>query len=853
MARFYTLILLLLLAGNCKLFATHIVGGEFELVHLEGYNYQVRLNQYFDHIHGNPGAEDEYLVAYIYSKKSNNYLEYVVMYNTGSEFVPYTNPDCRKPGIDLRTRKITYSRDIYLSPYVYTDPEGYYIVWERCCRNSIINNIQEPEKSGQAFYLEFPPVLKNNEPFENSSPILFPALSDYAVVNQLYYVDFGGHDPDGDSLAYSLATPLRGNSSPEIPVPNASPAPYKEVVWENGFDTDNMIPGARALTVDIEGNITVIPEDTGLYVFSIKCEEYRDGKKIGEVVRDFQLLVVDIEVGNNPEIQARNPENTDFIKKDQVIHFDAEDVKCFQLWITDPDEYENITVKAIPVNFTAELGEIFSETSGITKNADDVLKIDVCLPNCAYKVNEPFYIDFVAMDDACSLPLMDTVRVAFTIEPEPNQEPVFTEPLQDAISAKVSPGGTFELLLSGRDDDEDVLALKVHPKDFKLEDYGMTFTEIYNDQGSVEAVFNFNPDCDIHDFSLLSNFILDFVLEDVSDCKATGKDIIRLDLSVDFPKENKPVVSSDLKKLHIISSPGETIQFNVFGNDEDVDLINLRGYGADFAFSTYNMQFENKTGNGSLTSLFSWNTSCENLKNKDDFNLKFVVDDRGSCKKSTYDTLSVRIQIIAPENMAPVVSIDDMQVPVLNVLPGKRLEVKVVGFDSDNDSILLRMQDHKYFENLGFEFNEVEGIGKVSSVFIWTPECLSLEDGLKVMNHEFNFIVSDKRCLNAKSDTITLKVNIEDIEYNLDEFKPYNVFTPNNDQVNDFFELENLPPDNCENQFVAINIFNRWGKMVYYNDERNFRWDGKGFSTGVYYYVLKFSNYDFKGTVSLLE
>ena len=43
----------------------------------------------------------------------------------------------------------------------------------------------------------------------------------------------------------------------------------------------------------MRGSITVTPTEVGLYVFSVKADEYRDGVKIAEARRDFQMLVVD--------------------------------------------------------------------------------------------------------------------------------------------------------------------------------------------------------------------------------------------------------------------------------------------------------------------------------------------------------------------------------------------------------------------------------------------------------------------------------------------------------------------------------------------------------------------------------
>ena len=75
------------------------------------------------------------------------------------------------------------------------------------------------QSAGQTFYLEFPPVIKDGQPFINSSPSLFPPLNDYACPRKPYYVDFAGVDDDGDSLVYSLVTPLSTHSSDPFPPP----------------------------------------------------------------------------------------------------------------------------------------------------------------------------------------------------------------------------------------------------------------------------------------------------------------------------------------------------------------------------------------------------------------------------------------------------------------------------------------------------------------------------------------------------------------------------------------------------------------------------------------------------------
>ena len=71
--------------------------------------------------------------------------------------------------------------------------------------------------------------------------------------------------------------------------------------------------------------------------------------------------------------------------------------------------------------------------------------------------------------------------------------------------------------------------------------------------------------------------------------------------------------------------------------------------------------------------------------------------------------------------------------------------------------------------------------------------------------------------------------------------KTINVFTPNNDGVNDFFKLEGL--SKCGD--AEIIIYNRWGQEIFKSVDKDFKWDGKTLngesaSEGVYFYLGSF-------------
>ncbi|WP_170172559.1 T9SS type B sorting domain-containing protein [Hymenobacter rigui] len=63
-----------------------------------------------------------------------------------------------------------------------------------------------------------------------------------------------------------------------------------------------------------------------------------------------------------------------------------------------------------------------------------------------------------------------------------------------------------------------------------------------------------------------------------------------------------------------------------------------------------------------------------------------------------------------------------------------------------------------------------------------------------------------------------------------------NVFTPNADQVNDVFELQ-LPYART----FHLQIFDRWGRLLFTSRQYGTFWDGQGVAGGVYYYLVKYT------------
>lgn len=848
--RFYFLVALIIIL-EFPVKATHIVGGEFELEHLEGYNYELRLIQYFDDYYGNKGAEDQLISASIFQKSNNSFVESITLNNTGSTAVEYTNMECAIG--ELITRKIIYKTNLYLDPTIYNHPEGYYVVWERCCRNNVIDNIVAPEAAGQSFYLEFPPVIKNGEQFINSSPQLFPPLSDYGCVGQYYYVDFTGTDADNDSLAYTLVDPIRGFSSQAQPAPPPSPAPYPKVNWVNGISTNNMVPGNPSLQITEKGLLTVTPSQAGLFVFSVKCEEFRDGTKIGEVVRDFQMLVIDCPpAGNKPELFVKIKGEDNFYNN-QVISFSENQPKCIQVFVKDADPMERIKFRIAPVNFNGERN-IFPRQQGVINGANDTLVMDLCFPECALSDDEIAVFDLIAMDDQCSQPLMDSVRLRINQIDTYNQQPFFTN---NDLEVTIDEGENYNFTVTARDNDLDSIALNLVPVGFDLTQYGITFVPVKVENGLVQYQFAFDASCGQYDFKQNDVFEVNFLANDFNQCNNGQYDTLTLKINVNLPVNTSPSISLNPAETELSVRIDQSIIFDVLGNDLDNDLITLSAFGVGFDMQSVGMVFNGSSGFGSTQSRFTWRLNCEqiNLASKDEYKVVFQVEDKDDCLLISPDTISVNITARPPRNERPQVFTEIQPFRTISINPGDSLNFAVLAVDNDGDNLTLDLKDLELLSNqYGFEFEPISGGSRVITDFSWLPSCdlLAQGGGPRVIN--LKFFATDDKCFNNRADTTTVEVILADRAGKYDAFDPINVFTPNGDDINEFFFLDDLPIDNCRAEFIDINIFNRWGKPLFYSKSRDFAWNGDQAPSGVYYYVIQYTNdLVYKGTVSIIR
>ncbi len=901
MKRFFLTLLLLI---SFPLIASHIVGGEFELIHISGNTYRLNLIIYFDQINGAAGAKDPSATVTIYRKRDNVLMGTVLLSLNTETNVPYTQPECSNG--EIVTSKLLYTSTLTLAPEKFNDPEGYFVVWERCCRNYTITNIysQQPQgnniAAGQTFYLEFPPVVKDGQPFINSSPRLFPPLNDFACPFRPYYVDFAGVDDDGDSLVYTLVTPLNTTSAVALPTP--SPGPFPEVKWRPGYGLLNIINGKPDLRISREGLLTATPRTQGLFVFAVKIDEFRSGEKIGESRRDFQMLVVDAcPQAEPPQILGKKLMDPEFTFDENMsvsfINSVSDADRCIQVRVSDPDASkiednfsEKISIRAVSLNFKKNVSEILPKITSTTLLNGNTVDFNICFPRCPFIEGGPYQIGIIAFDDACSLPLSDTLKIAVNIEPPVNTRPYFVKPVDPITYVTLNEGGFYESEFEIRDDENDELILSITNNGFILTDAGITVqVDEPRVNGIITGKIRWDAYCDIYDFTRRTNFDVKINVNDKDLCDLGSQVSTNFRFSVNLPGNADPFIDTDLttdplerKVLNIQRRINESLSFLVTGKDlSDNDLLVLDVKQRD-SLEFYGISFPAVTGNGIVASRFQWDLTCSsvNLNEKSNFTFQFiVVDNANKCRFYKADTVDVQVKILPPLNAPPQLTVQQgtkiINDQTIGFTLGQPIQFLLTGIDADvspaQDLISLSLIDATgNVKPVGYSFTPAEGKGRVESVLSWSPDCSIFENGLFENSYTFKFKLTDDRCFAVMADTVSVGVIIKDVVSSENEFLPPNVFTPNGDGCNDYFALEgispcsfnpdqaqnpdqqiSLPLDNCVNRFESVRVYNRWGGQVFESSERNFRWYAADQAAGVYYYVVKYTNKEYKGSLSI--
>ena len=282
---FYIILLSLLWGLNS--YASHIIGGEFTYTYQGNNVYRVTLSIYQDCLTGNPSAiqQDNPAKVTIFEGDGNIYLQDATLVAVSSVLIPsnFSN-SCITNVPNTCLRKTVFVKD-YVLP---TNTLGYRILYQRCCRNATILNIDNPGTTGASYYCDIPPLgtigVNNSAIFKVDPPQII-------CLNVPFVYDHSATDADGDSLSYNLCEAyIGGSQSNSSPLPNS--ISLFPVNYSVPYTFDNPIQGNPGIQIDaVSGLMNFTPNIQGRYVVTVCCNEWRNGIIINTSKREFQFVI----------------------------------------------------------------------------------------------------------------------------------------------------------------------------------------------------------------------------------------------------------------------------------------------------------------------------------------------------------------------------------------------------------------------------------------------------------------------------------------------------------------------------------------------------------------------------------
>jgi gliding motility-associated-like protein len=292
----YLVVLLFLLPPSVS-WAKHIVGGEITYIvkqkQLSSNTYVFTMRIFRDCRPQSEAADfDTRASIGLFLQKSGRRL--------GDIFAPVGikrrigNPDypCLKVPDNLCVEEGVYTWEMTLDNI----DDTYILMYSRCCRNNTISNIVRPGDVGASYTVEISPLAQE---VGSNSPS-FKQFPPTVICNQEpLKFDHSATDAEGDQLVYRFCQPLPGGSpvgdlecTGTRPTPPCYPPDGTLTFKGPDYSFSNPMGGDPQIKIDPNtGLITGTPFIKGQYVVGICVEEYRNGRLLSVIRRDFQFNV----------------------------------------------------------------------------------------------------------------------------------------------------------------------------------------------------------------------------------------------------------------------------------------------------------------------------------------------------------------------------------------------------------------------------------------------------------------------------------------------------------------------------------------------------------------------------------
>ncbi len=338
------------------LFATHNRAGEITCRQISGLRYELTL------------------ITYTYTPSYANEFRDFLDINWGD-----SDKNEKIPRISHTDLPDNYTKNIYKAEHTFPGAGVYKIVMEDPNRNEGVHNI--PGSVNVVFSIAT--ILKIDALLGfNSTPQLLNPPLDKATVGQPFIHNPGAYDAEGDSISYGLSVCLQENGKP---IEGYSFPPTSNVLYVDSLNGDFVWDS---------------PTETGIYNVAMTISEWRKGVKIGQIIRDMQIEVVE---SNN---QAPN------ILPIENICVQAGDTVRFEI------EAQDANLDSLKLTYTGEPFNLENQSAScklITSEKGHLKYLFEWITSCDLHRKEPYQVTFKCKDFNSNLSLSDYEAVKIKV------------------------------------------------------------------------------------------------------------------------------------------------------------------------------------------------------------------------------------------------------------------------------------------------------------------------------------------------------------------------------------------------------------------------------------------------------
>ncbi len=900
------------------IFSTHLMGGTISYEYLGEtfagsgiYNYSITVKTYTNcDANSQIPYPEFYVILGIYHEtesgvgyKKRALTRYVIL-DSAVQITPDLPPGCTVgSGTCIYEGIYNDTISLPLLNNMGDTSKGFHVFFNRCCRNADIINLFDPGAYGMGFYTFIPsPVVPNNSPEFSTKPLPFICTNDTLTILN------SATDKDGDSLVFSYVTPFAGYSGifSVFPTPADSILfPVPEVIWSSGgFGSSNPFGPYGSIQLDTATGISKFFVNTqGNYVTTVEIREYRDGNLISISRRDMQLLALVCPPNPNPVLVSGIPTS---------YQIQVGDSLCITSYFNDSNNDSNPLDDSLKLFTYGDIFNslLFSPPATYQPMLYDIPPIEnvVCWKTECHQASQTPYIYYIeAVDNGCPnkkniygfqlyvSPVVsnDSIYgpsevcrfqnyVTYSIDSIPNAlyywDVVGGNYVLDSTQHFITVQWTNDstgmiscVVKNSYDCYSDTLRKQIQIKNAALLNAGSDTSICMGDTiilggnilfptAPLGVQVTWTPgsltsDSTIHNPYAIPTQETFFVVQstDNSGCISADTLLIKLLIpdsvhivydSVKCAKDSGLIVFTGalsyhwqpVEYIHLFDSNSLYI-FNTIPQTFTIEYLDSNHcYGYDsiwvnvFPLTSLSVVYDSIICVGDTIELsvsggqaYIWSSSqglSDSLSSNPLFfgqeNSQFFVESKDSNQCILKDTVLIRV--------------------IPNVLNMYDIEVHLYCNEINITSI-----NQSKAETYSWYIHEK-----------WYSDDYDIS---YTSNYNQNILVSliaysqDSLC----TDTLQKKLTLESME-NYISMDIQNIFTPNGDGVNDWFNIANI---DYLNACSDLYIYNRWGNLIYYSNY-SIAWDGRSFdgepaSEGVYYYIIHIHNIVKKGSVTLLR